>query len=74
MANAEYDGFWQGVHSGVQGPQNPWLHHMQALLVGHEAYEGLSALLFYDGDYTFERFEGLIFEGEMPLMPEPVAE
>ena len=37
----------------------------QALLTGDGAYEGLSALLDFDGD----RFAGLVFKGDLPPMP-----
>jgi hypothetical protein len=68
------DGNWTGTSSGYFDQEG--VHHGVEILTGHGAYEGLFATLHYgsmdDPDRGAIDGQGLIFEGEMPPMPEPV--
>lgn len=66
------EGYWTGTSSGYFDAQG--IHHGVEILTGHGAYEGLFATLHIVGDPVTDtsRAEGLIFEGEMPPMPDAV--
>lgn len=70
------DGSWQGAFSGLREPDEPWSHRLHALLEGEGGYEGLRALLLYDGSMGegyghggSQVVEGFIFEGPVPEVP-----
>ena len=67
------DGHWTGSLTGFCDPQETC--HVMETLTGHGAYESLFAtILGGDAEAGAEnRYEGKIFEGEMPPMPEPAA-
>ena len=70
----------------LEGPQGAWLGsaggvaandlsttQMQYELTGEGAYEGLSAVFAQDNSgWPIVQFDGWIFEGDLPTMPEPV--
>jgi len=60
------DGHWAGTASGFFDQDGG--HHGVEFLTGHGAYEGLFATI----GFTADGAEGLIFEGEMPPMPDPL--
>jgi hypothetical protein len=64
------DGSWRGSLTGFCDPQE--ICHVMEILTGHGAYEGLFATILGGGDTAQFRYEGMIFEGEMPPMPEAV--
>lgn len=69
-------GTWVGDFTGLREPDDPWSHRMQVLLEGEGGYDGMRALLVYDG-FMGEAFgysgsqsvEGFVFEGPMPEVP-----
>jgi hypothetical protein len=65
-------GYWSGSLAGYQAAEEPYPGLLQTELAGHGAYEGLSALLYYAGEGGIDTFEGLVFEGEPPPVPEPM--
>lgn len=67
------DGYWTGTGRWFGPVDSTWagpdVHTGgQDVLVGHGAYEGLTAVLGCDGVTC----SGYIFEGEMPPLPDPV--
>jgi hypothetical protein len=74
----DLDGAWSGTGRGfmVNATQQDWL----VALSGEGAYEGLSAMFVREmvradpdsGGNDHEWFNGFIFEGELPSMPDPV--
>jgi hypothetical protein len=66
------DGDWSGTFTGFCDAAGDC--HSINVLTGHQGYDGLFATIRAsgDGDTGEFRYEGLIFEGEMPPMPEPV--
>jgi hypothetical protein len=46
---------------------------MTAMCVGEAGYEGLSALLVFDGPAGPQSMQGIIFSGDFPPLPEPPA-
>ncbi len=67
-------GSWIGIERGYQHPGRGWA--WQGLYQGHGAYEGLSALLFWEDGPSTTAF-GIVFPGEMPEpldAPEPASE
>jgi hypothetical protein len=68
------DGYWTGTNTYFC--DNGDICHGMTHLTGHEAYEGLSALIASASVPGAEgqewESEGLIFEGEMPPFPEPL--
>ncbi len=68
------DGYWTGTNTYFCDHGDTC--HGMTHLTGHEAYEGLSALIAsaaVPGAAGQEwESEGLIFEGEMPPFPEPL--
>ena len=72
------DGVWTGVEYGLgeETPEALILQPRLMLLTGEGAYEGLSAMLQrqYEVITTGSNpvFEGYIFEGALPPMPEPL--
>ena len=67
------DGSWHGTYQGVIFPHAPGAERYQAVLVGEDEYEGLSAVLYYDPTNTDDTLavDGLIFRGEIPDYPAP---
>jgi len=72
------EGAWTGAEYGLgeDSPTGATLQPRMMLLTGEGAYEGLSAVLQRQHEVitTASRpvFEGYIFEGELPPMPEPL--
>ena len=66
------DGYWTGSLTGFCDPQETC--HVMETLTGHGAYEGLFAtILGGDAEAGAQYlYEGMIFEGEMPPMPDPL--
>jgi len=65
------DGSWAGTARGVAGADGTT--QLQYALTGEGAYEGLSALFAQDNSgWPTVRFDGWIFEGDLPTMPDPV--
>jgi len=68
-------GYWTGTAVGYFDQDGNAFG--QDVLIGHGPYEGLFAIINARGWADLERehesgFEGLIFEGQLPPMPEPV--
>lgn len=64
------DGAWVGSALGATNPQRSLTLYE---LTGEGAYEGLSALFGQENSESpVQRFDGWIFEGDLPPMPEPV--
>jgi hypothetical protein len=69
-------GYWTGTFTGFYDQDG--LGHGMDILTGHGAYEGLFATLHGsspdDPESSADQmaWEGLIYEGEMPPMPEPM--
>jgi hypothetical protein len=66
------DGHWTGTSTGFCDPAGDC--YSMIVLNGQDTYDGLFATILGtgDGDTSEFRYEGMIFEGEMPPMPEPV--
>ncbi len=66
------DGHWTGTSTGFCDPAGDC--RSMIILTGHDAYDGLFATILGtgDGDTNESTYEGLIFEGEMPPMPDQV--
>ena len=66
------DCYWTGSLTGFCDPQETC--HVMETLTGHGAYEGLFAtILGGDAEAGAQYlYEGMIFEGEMPPMPDPL--
>lgn len=65
------DGSWAGTARGVAGADGTTQLHYA--LTGEGAYEGLSAMFAQDNSgWPTVRFDGWIFEGDLPPMPDPV--
>ena len=64
------EGSWQGTYRGMNDVATGRANH-QALLTGQGSYNGLSAILFYDGTVS-DGFSvsGSIFPGELPDYPD----
>jgi len=63
------DGYWTGTGTGFCGTDNTC--HGLDVLTGHGAYDGLYATLLAT-TFRGTEWDGLIFEGEMPPMPDPL--
>lgn len=64
------NGAWVGSAHGVAGTDG---NLMLYELTGEGAYEGLSAFFGQDNSqWPVVRFDGRVFEGEIPPMPEPL--
>ena len=63
------DGAWSGsgTNTAVFGNDGKLLEPSTMVLAGEGAYDGLTAIVFSDGET--ESFKALIFEGEMPAAP-----
>lgn len=68
-------GSWTGTAQGYQDPESRG-QHLRGLLIGHGGYDGLTAILSIDAEYFGAPYEvsGVIVEGPLPPMPEPVSE
>ena len=73
------EGAWTGSEYGLaeESEAGLVLQPRMMLLTGGGAYEGLTAMLQrrYESDdttFTYPVFEGYIFDGELPPMPDPV--
>ena len=66
------DGHWTGTSTGFCDPAG--VCRSMIILTGHDAYDGLFATILNtgDGESNESTYQGLIFEGEMPPMPDPV--
>jgi hypothetical protein len=69
------DGYWTGANTAFCDEIGDC--YGMNVLTGHGDYEGLFATVrassLYDPNYESDvLFEGLIFEGEMPPMPDPI--
>jgi hypothetical protein len=64
------DGAWSGSGTNVVvfGNDGKLLDQTIMVLGGEGAYDGLTAVVFADGETT-EEFEALIYEGQMPAAP-----
>ena len=80
--------FLQSIHQRIENEEGSWSGQCDALVIadgrpdpltclfsGEGAYDGLSAyLVFENPEQPPFPYQGLIFEGELPPMPEPPAE
>ena len=66
------DGHWTGTSTGFCDPYGDC--RSMIVLTGHDGYDGLFATILGAGNDAKgeSAYEGLIFEGEMPPMPDPV--
>ena len=67
------DGHWTATSTGFCDPVGDC--RSMIVLSGHDGYDGLFATILGSGDGATgeSRYEGMIFEGQMPPMPDPVA-
>ncbi len=66
------EGYWTGTSTGFCDPVGDC--RSLIVLTGHDGYDGLFATILGSGndDAGESTYEGLMFEGEMPPMPEPI--
>ncbi len=66
------DGHWTGTSTGFCDPVGECTSMI--VLTGHDGYDGMFATILNTGnsETSESRYEGMIFEGEMPPMPDQV--